>query len=118
MLAVFSLYIIIRNSNAISTCSKMTNFGLPWISTFLIPVLLFLAAECAFAVGTTSGTVIQNSATIQASNATPATSNVHATSVVSVYGIAVNTEPADGSATAGGIAYYKIKFTNLSLIHI
>lgn len=78
----------------------------------LAAALLIASATGARANGTASGTVISNNAGISASNASSVTSNTAATTVVAIFGVATNSEPADNSATAGGFVYYKTKFTN------
>ena len=75
--------------------------------------ILIIASRGALALGTHSGTIISNSASINAANIEePANSNTLGATVMSVYGIATNTEPADSGTTTGGFVYYKIKITN------
>jgi len=78
-------------------------------------VFLLAAGSMAHAAGVTSGTSIDNFATMTASNVASATqSNTINTVVTSVYGLATNTfvDPADGSVTAGSTTDYLFKVYN------
>jgi uncharacterized repeat protein (TIGR01451 family) len=80
-------------------------------------LLIFAFPRTAAAVGTLSGAAITSDATISAANAATATAASPATTVVSIYGITTNSQPADSITTTGGIVYYKLKFTNKANIN-
>lgn len=78
-----------------------------------ILVIAVAAASAGWCAPTESGTPIVNTATISAGNAT--SESASATVVVEpIYGVALGSETADRSATAGGYATYTFSFTNES----
>jgi uncharacterized repeat protein (TIGR01451 family) len=104
--------IIIQRRQVGATSGVRCYWGVRAAVAAAVLIFSLIYVSKSFAAGTTSGTVIQNSGTIQASNATLATSNAYATTVAAIYGIAAGTEPVDAAATAGGVVYYKMNFTN------
>ncbi|HOX27517.1 MAG TPA: hypothetical protein PLQ76_00025 [bacterium] len=73
-----------------------------------VSLTIHAAAEAA---PTPAGTTFSNTTTMSAANAT-AVSATTASAVVSIFGIATGSEPADSSVSAGGFTYYTIRLTN------
>jgi uncharacterized repeat protein (TIGR01451 family) len=93
-----------------NTRSNIRNAGIS-IAAFIV-IFVLMSCEAVHAAGTLSGTAITGTSSIGAANALTANSNAVATTVVSIYGIATNSEPIDSGTTTGGYKDYAIRMTN------
>ncbi|MEW6201327.1 MAG: hypothetical protein AB1546_05085 [bacterium] len=83
---------------------------------FVIPLavmILLVIAGKAYAVGTASGTLISNFATMTASNVPSATqSATWDETVLGIYGATITVDPGDGNASVGASATYVFEIQN------